>query len=96
LTPDADRSAETAETASVCHCIHQALDDVKPAYGQILREVDLAQDTSHPLKSFAKRAGITQSNAAVRAHRARNAIKQHLLQSCGACAEAGCLDCSCR
>jgi RNA polymerase sigma-70 factor (ECF subfamily) len=95
LTHDADRSAEPTEAASVCHCIHQALDRVKPAYSQILREVDLAQDTPHPLKSFAKRAGITQSNAAVRAHRARNAIKQQLLQCCGSCAETGCLDCSC-
>jgi RNA polymerase sigma-70 factor (ECF subfamily) len=95
LTPGADRPAEPTEAAAVCHCIHRALDCVKPTYSQILREVDLARAESYPLNSFAKRAGITPGNAAVRAHRARHAIKQQLLQSCGPCAKAGCLDCSC-
>ena len=95
LTDEADRSAEPTEAAAVCHCIHRALDRVKPAYSQILREVDLAQAEPYPLNSFAKRAGITPGNAAVRAHRARHAIKQQLLQSCGPCAKAGCLDRSC-
>jgi RNA polymerase sigma-70 factor (ECF subfamily) len=85
---------EDSSHSGVCHCIGNALDSVRPAYGKILREVDLA-DAPHGLEMFAKKAGITSGNAAVRAHRARQALKKQLLQSCGACAETGCLDCSC-
>jgi RNA polymerase sigma factor, sigma-70 family len=95
LSPEADRSAEPTAIASICHCIHRALDRVKPEYGQVLREVDLAVEVPYALKSYAERVGITVGNAAVRAHRARQAVKQQLLKTCGPCAQAGCLNCSC-
>ena len=95
LSPETDRPAEPTTTASICHCVHRALDRVKPAYGQVLREVDLAFEVPNALKSYAERVGITAGNAAVRAHRARQAVKQQLLKSCGSCAQSGCLNCSC-
>ena len=95
LTPEVDRSAELKGVTSICHCIHRALDRVKPAYGQVLREVELGPGVNNALNSYAKRSGITAGNAAVRAHRARQAVKQELLKSCGPCAQSGCLNCSC-
>lgn len=78
--------------ANPCACVHGALDSIQPAYSEVLREVDLAEAT---LDSFAQRSGITTGNAAVRAHRARRALHKQLLHTCGTCAQAGCLDCTC-
>ena len=93
LSNEVDRSAPSHHT--VCHCITSALDKVKPAYSELLRKVDLADDPSVSLQSFAKKSGITTGNAAVRAFRARKALKNQLLHSCGSCATAGCLKCTC-
>jgi RNA polymerase sigma-70 factor (ECF subfamily) len=47
------------------------------------------------VKTFAAEAGISNSNAAVRVFRAREALKKQLVKSCGTCAEHGCLNCTC-
>ena len=47
------------------------------------------------LVAFAASAGITPNNAGVRLHRARRALRRQTLAFCRACAEHGCLDCSC-
>jgi hypothetical protein len=44
---------------------------------------------------YASETGMTANNAAVRAHRARQALRRRLAESCGVCAEHGCVDCSC-
>jgi RNA polymerase sigma-70 factor (ECF subfamily) len=95
-TSKADRPTppDDSSHSGVCHCIDSALKSVRPAYSEILREIDLAE-ASPGLEAFARKSGITPGNAAVRVHRARHALKKHLLQSCGACAEVGCLDCTC-
>jgi RNA polymerase sigma factor (sigma-70 family) len=95
-TSEGDRPAPPEDTShsGTCHCIGRALDSVRPTYSEVLREVDLAEASSS-LDAFARKSGITPGNAAVRAHRARQALKKQLLQNCGACAEAGCLDCTC-
>jgi RNA polymerase sigma factor (sigma-70 family) len=76
----------------VCQCINNVLDKLKPAYSEIIREVDLTEGT---FESFAKRSGITPGNAAVRAHRARQALKKQLILTCRTCAKHGCIDCTC-
>jgi RNA polymerase sigma factor (sigma-70 family) len=96
LSAETETSVETHEPApGVCSCIHGALDKMRPAYREILSTVDLADDVKGALSDFAAKAGITAGNAAVRAHRARRALKEQLLQTCGACAQAACLDCTC-
>jgi len=92
----------TAETkpavmiaSAVCACISNALDKINPAYKEILNAVDLAEDNRGTLGGFASKVGITVGNAAVRAHRARHALKERLIETCGTCAQAGCLDCDC-
>ena len=76
----------------VCQCIARVLPTLKPGYADILREVDLADA---PLASFAARHNITRQNATVRIHRARKALKQRLIETCGTCSAHGCLNCNC-
>ncbi len=76
----------------VCRCIEHVLPTIKPQYSEIIRGVDLAENT---LETFAKSVGITPGNAAVRVHRARQALKKQLALTCGTCAEHRCVDCTC-
>jgi RNA polymerase sigma-70 factor (ECF subfamily) len=77
---------------AVCRCIANVLPTLPPSYSAILQQVDLDEV---PLASFASRNEITAANAAVRAHRARKALKQRLIETCGACAIHQCLQCNC-
>ena len=83
---------DPATFSFVCHCIEAVLPSLTPNYAQLIREVDLDEA---PLADFAHRHGITAGNAAVRAHRARAALKRALIRTCGACSTHGCLNCSC-
>jgi RNA polymerase sigma-70 factor (ECF subfamily) len=77
----------------VCGCIEQVLPTLRPAYAEILRDVDLAGAS---LADFAHRHQLTPGNAAVRAHRARTALRRELARTCGACSVHACLDCVCK
>jgi RNA polymerase sigma factor (sigma-70 family) len=90
LKSEPEHDARTREI--VCECIDHVLHTLKPAYAEILRNVDLAEVS---LQAFALKAGITQSNATVRVHRARQALKKQLTLVCGTCSKHGCLDCRC-
>ncbi len=76
----------------VCQCIVSVLSTLKPQYSEIIRSVDLGE---YSLETFAKSTGITPGNAAVRVHRARQALKKQLALTCGTCAEHRCVDCTC-
>ena len=84
---------EPALEKTTCQCIGGALETLTSAYASLLREVDLGDAT---LSGYADSQGITAGNAAVRAHRARNALRKQLMRCCGTCATHGCLDCTCR
>jgi RNA polymerase sigma factor (sigma-70 family) len=84
---------EPALEEATCQCIGGALETLTPAYASLLREVDLGGAT---LSGYATSQGITPGNAAVRAHRARTALRKQLMRCCGTCATHGCLDCSSR
>lgn len=75
-----------------CQCIAAALDILPGAYASLLREVDLSE---RKLSDWAASNGISAGNAAVRAHRARAALRKQLIRCCGTCATHGCLDCQC-
>jgi len=77
---------------AACQCIAGALETLTPAYAAFLREVDLGEST---VTDYAKSHNITPGNAAVRAHRARTALRKQLIRCCGTCATHGCLECSC-
>lgn len=91
----ASGSTEQEPSRNTCKCVHGALEQITPAYREILRDMYLSDDEPEPMNALAQRSGITAGNAAVRAHRARRALKTTLSRTCGACADAGCLDCTC-
>ena len=78
---------------AVCQCVARLADNLKPAYAEALRRIEV---DGLAVKDYAAEAGITDNNAAVRVFRAREALKKQVIRSCGTCAEHGCLDCSCR
>ena len=47
------------------------------------------------VQDYAAEAGITANNAGVRVFRARQALRKRVVKWCGACAERGCIDCTC-
>jgi RNA polymerase sigma factor (sigma-70 family) len=83
--------SELVET--VCACLGDVVPTLAPQYADILAKVDLG---STALPAYADAHGITTGNARVRLHRARQALRKALEGVCRACAEHGCLDCTCR
>lgn len=76
----------------ICACVLRLAGDLKPEYADALQAVDV---DGMAVSAFAAREGVTATNASVRLHRARKALKARVAQSCGTCAEHGCLDCTC-
>jgi RNA polymerase sigma-70 factor (ECF subfamily) len=91
--PAAEAVPEPELTDAVCRCIRSLVDTLKPEYAAALRRIDL--DGLTPT-GFAREAGITANNAAVRVHRARLALRKQVEKSCGTCATHGCFNCECR
>jgi RNA polymerase sigma-70 factor (ECF subfamily) len=78
---------------AVCRCIATLKDNLKPAYRTALERIEI---DGVAVKDYAAEVGISPGNAAVRAYRARDALRKQVALACGACAEHGCLDCSCK
>jgi len=78
---------------AVCQCVAHVANTLKPEYAEALRRVEV---DGVPVQEFAREAGITPNNAGVRLFRAREALRKRVAQSCGTCAEHGCVDCTCR
>lgn len=85
-TPDATDDRE------LCECFRLLLPQLRPEYAAVLETVDLDET---PLEAAAGRLGITTNNLNVRRHRARQALRQRLEETCRLCAAHGCLDCTC-
>jgi RNA polymerase sigma factor (sigma-70 family) len=83
--------ASETET-EICACISRLARTLKPEYGDALRAIDVE---GTPVKVFAEQRGLSASNAGVRVFRAREALKKRVMESCGTCAEHGCLNCTC-
>jgi RNA polymerase sigma factor (sigma-70 family) len=77
----------------ICQCVNPLLANLKPEYREALTTIDLADGS---LADLAARANITEGNAAVRVHRAREAMRKQVQMTCGACAEHRCVDCHCK
>ena len=88
-TPEQDVELEK----NICACVKALVKTIKPEYAEAIRKVDLGNSK---IVDFARKSGISPGNAAVRVHRARRSLKKRLLETCGACAKHGCLDCTCR
>ena len=87
-------AAPAAEVDPVaCACFRALLPSLKPEYTDLIEHLDLGSETPD---QAAARLGITSNNLKVRHHRARQALRQRLEQTCRTCAEHHCLDCTCQ
>lgn len=83
----------TTEThAAVCRCVSTLANSLRPEYAEALQRVEV---DGVAVKDYAMQAGISPGAAAVRIFRAREALRKQVTHSCGSCARAGCLDCTC-
>lgn len=81
-----------ADEAALCECFRGLLPSLKPEYAQLIEKLELAKQEP---ASVADELGIQQNNLKVRRHRARQALRQRLEETCRTCAKHGCLDCTC-
>lgn len=79
--------------SEICACVSEVAQTLKPEYADALHSVEVS---GTPVKTFAEQRGLTATNAGVRVHRAREALRKRVTQACGACAEHGCVDCTCK
>jgi RNA polymerase sigma factor (sigma-70 family) len=93
------RELDTRETpsteieAEICACVSRLAATLKPEYAEALEAIEVA---GTPVKTFAEQKGLSSSNAGVREFRAREALKKRLTESCGTCADHGCVNCTCK
>ena len=78
--------------AEICGCVSRLAATLKPEYAEALTAIEIG---GTPVKTFAEQKGLSSSNAAVRVFRAREALKKRVTESCGTCAEHGCVNCTC-
>lgn len=77
---------------TVCGCLQRLLTCLRPGYAEVIRRIDLEGEL--PV-AVAKDLGLTTNNLTVRLHRARQALRTVLEESCGVCTKHGCLNCTC-
>lgn len=90
--PEDASGADDEIIGSVCGCIRELLSTMRSEDGDLIRRVDL-DDAA--IVAVAAERGITAGSARVRLHRARQALRRRVEQSCGTCATHGCLNCTC-
>jgi RNA polymerase sigma-70 factor (ECF subfamily) len=86
-TPAPDLESE------ICACVSRLATMLKPEYAEALQAIDVRRT---PVKTFAEEKGLSANNAGVRVFRAREALKKRVVESCGTCAEHGCVNCTCK
>ena len=89
---DTDTDVDVELRDTICACVRELVETLKPEYRDALRRVELEGER---VDAFARDTGITATNASVRLHRAREALRRRLLETCGTCVIHGCRDCEC-
>ena len=85
-------AAEPEDDAELCRCFERLIPTMKPEYAELIQAVELGRESPDVV---AERLGITPNNLKVRRHRARQALRRKLEETCRTCADHGCLDCTC-
>lgn len=83
---------DEAGRREVCHCFESLLPTLKPLHGELLRRVEMRNES---VSDAARSLGLTASHASVILHRARKELRQRLESFCGSCADNSCFDCDC-
>lgn len=76
----------------ICVCLYKLLPTLKAEYANVLWRADLVGESREDL---AAALDITASHLRVRLHRARQALRQRLEETCRTCPIHGYLDCQC-
>lgn len=88
-----DKAAPLDEVKpTVCACLYKLLPAIRPNYAELLRRIDLEGESPDKV---AKDLQLSLNNLTVRLHRARQALRAGLEESCGICSKHGCLNCAC-
>ena len=85
-------SAEPEDDATICACFQDLIPTLKPEYAELIQAVELGNETP---ENAAGRLGVSPNNLKVRRHRARQALRRRLEETCRLCADHHCLDCTC-
>jgi RNA polymerase sigma-70 factor (ECF subfamily) len=80
------------DQSALCECFRELLPSLKPEYAVLIDRLEL--QPGDPVE-VARQMNIRPNNLKVRRHRARQALKQRLEETCRTCAVHGCLDCTC-
>lgn len=91
--PESLGDAPLDDRTRACACVRSLAATLKPEYAQVLEKVDVE---GRGVSEVAAESGISANNAAVRLHRARQALKKRVEQTCRSCATHGCVDCTCK
>lgn len=73
-------------------CVSELVKTLKPEYADVIKKAELQDKT---IKDLAHHERTSPNVISMRLHRARESLKKKLLQTCGACATHGRMDCSC-
>jgi RNA polymerase sigma-70 factor (ECF subfamily) len=84
---------ESDDEAILCACFRELIPTLKPEYAELIENLEL---TNGDPEQVAAQLGINRNNLKVRRHRARQALRERLEETCRICATHGCLDCNCR
>ena len=90
--PAAADAGDAALLDAICGCVTGLVGTLKPELADIVQRVDLG---GVALRTYAADAHITANNAAVRLHRARQALGRQLQRTCAAGTIAALRDCDC-
>jgi RNA polymerase sigma-70 factor, ECF subfamily len=85
-------AAEPEDDTELCRCFERLIPTLKSEYAELIQAVELGSESPDVA---AGRLGITPNNLKVRRHRARQALRRKLEETCRTCADHGCLDCTC-
>jgi RNA polymerase sigma factor (sigma-70 family) len=88
---DTQESPTPEMEGEICACVSRLASTLKPEYADALQAIEVGGTA---VKAYAAQKGLSASN--VRVVRAREALKKRVAESCGTCAEHGCLNCTCR
>ena len=64
--------------ATVCGCLERVVQSLRPSYRELIQRIDLGEETT---AAVAQDLGISSTNATVRLHRARQALRGSLEQT---------------
>jgi len=86
-------ASEPEDETRLCACFRELIPTLKPEYAELIDKMELANGDP---ALVAQQLGINRNNLKVRRHRARQALRERLEETCRVCAKHGCLDCTCQ